>query len=177
MEFVTRITFPRELKARVEKIASDIAVRDSSFVYTTKESKTSAEVYDLIILSGSFDRAHKRGLLLVKKYLEDVKPPLRYKVSQRLDWPFYRIQSLTATLQFFEDPLYIATLAAINSQGTADVKAISQGTSLQNDAISNILQDLQKAGLIAKRDSEYFVTEQGKNILDYLNIQLKHSGK
>lgn len=61
-----------ELKNRIIQICNDITIQDNSFKYTVTYDYFS-DGYQLVIFSPDKDTAHKRGLLFVKKYLEDVE--------------------------------------------------------------------------------------------------------
>jgi hypothetical protein len=54
---------------QIEKICEDIKKRDKTFDYRIGRSLFPNWDWILIILSDSKDKAHKRGLLFVKKYL------------------------------------------------------------------------------------------------------------
>lgn len=61
-----------ELKQRIKQICEDIEIVDNSFKYYIKIDYHS-QGYQLILFSQDKDTAHKRGMLFIKKYLEDIE--------------------------------------------------------------------------------------------------------
>lgn len=70
----------------LEKVASDIAAKDSSFTYTVRTSTLPQYAFLLIIYSDSYDKAQKRGFWMVTKPFGITKTdnknlPLKYWVK------------------------------------------------------------------------------------------------
>jgi len=63
MKFITKINL-KNSEDIAKKICSDIAKKDSTFVFEIKDNILS-------IFSDNKDIAYKRGILFVKKYLKD----------------------------------------------------------------------------------------------------------
>ena len=74
----TCFAFPSEIIYKVQKVLSDIGIKDESFIWRITESKSQRQrvkkypfEYIAVIESETKDKAHKRGLWLTKKALRD----------------------------------------------------------------------------------------------------------
>lgn len=70
--YVTVMGFKAKDKDRIMKVCREIYEKDKSFVWAVNPSKFDKYDYVLRIKSEDLDTAHKRGLLLTRKYLEDL---------------------------------------------------------------------------------------------------------
>ena len=69
--WITCIAFSgNELKEKISKICSDIFMKDRSFRYKIFRNYHNDSDWLLVIKSRDEDTAHKRGTILVKKYLK-----------------------------------------------------------------------------------------------------------
>jgi len=68
VEFCCCIGIKYEMRKTLEKILEDIAKKDSTFKYSIYNSRFPQYDQIIIVSSRSRDQAHKRGLLLTKKY-------------------------------------------------------------------------------------------------------------
>ena len=74
----------KENEEGVEKVCSGIANIDDTFVFEIKKRKYGTF---LEIESDTEDKAHKRGMLLTKKYLPKIDlKDLKYKVKNDWKW-------------------------------------------------------------------------------------------
>jgi len=81
VEFCCMIGITYEMRPECEKILDDLAEKDPTFKYSIYNSKFPQYDQIIIVSSGSRDQAHKRGLLLCKRYF----PPefnLQYWVKE-----------------------------------------------------------------------------------------------
>lgn len=73
MNYKTCIGFKDEHLARVEKVCADTRAKDPTFRWIIKRSLFEKYDWVLVIHSRGKRQAHARGLLMVKKYLEDLE--------------------------------------------------------------------------------------------------------
>lgn len=132
-------------------------MEDSSFKFQIRKQTSPRSDYIAMIRSYSLDQAHKRGLLITKRYLQEVTPRLIYWVREAKNWSA-QVDLDTQSLKIFEEPRCISLLVVLGSVKAMTVDEIDE--SLPRINRSNLLHYLGRL-----REGEYIATENGKVVV------------
>jgi predicted transcriptional regulator len=159
---VTYIPFKKEQYDRVKKTLAAISEKDTSFKFLIKNRKPPGPEFLALIRSYSFDQAHKRGLLITKKYLADIQPHLNYEVREAS--PVGQAYLDTRSLKVLSNPQDLALLITLKSD-PMPLSELPQVLGLTGLTVRRQLRRLRNSELVAFTNGKFVVTDQGLSIL------------
>jgi hypothetical protein len=163
---VTYIPFPKEQYTRVKKVLTAISKQDTSFKFWIRKRKFHGQgpEYLALIRSYSLDQAHKRGLLVTRKYLTEIQPPLNYRALEASSLP-RQVDLETRSLKALADPLSLSLLVALDSAELASVEELSKALGISVFRLKLRLRRLVEAGIVAITNRKFVVTDRGSSLL------------
>ena len=172
---VTYIPFRKEQYNQVEKTLTSISKKDTSFKFWIKKSTFPGFEYLALVRSYSLDQAHKRGLLITKKYLSDIQPPLSYEAREAKS--VGQIYLATRSLNALSDPQDLALLVALKSAEPMSLKEFAKILGISALRLRLHLRRLRKGELVAIANGKLVVTDQGSSILAKMGVKGGSKGR
>ncbi len=166
---VTYIPFRKEQYNQVKKTLTAISKKDTSFDFWIKKSTLSGFEYLASVRSYSLDQAHKRGLLITKKYLSDIQPPLSYEVREAKS--VGQIYLATRSLNALSDPQDLALLVALKSAEPMSLKELAKILGINSLWLRLHLRRLRNGELVAIANGKLVVTDQGSSVLAKMGVK------
>lgn len=161
---VTYIPFSKQNYDQVKDVLSAISMEDSSFKFQIRK-QTSSSDYIAMIRSYSLDQAHKRGLLITKRYIREVTPKLIYWVREAKNWSS-QIDLETQSLKVFEEPQCVALLVTLMSSKQMAIDEIDESLpKIDRPDLLRYLGRLREGEFIAMEGGKVVITERGQSLL------------
>jgi DNA-binding transcriptional ArsR family regulator len=170
---VTYISFRKDQYNQVEKVLKALSERDKSFKYWIKERKVigaGGSEYLALVRSYSLEQAHKRGLLITRRYLAEIKPPLTYKVFESSSVS-RQIDLQTQSLKTLSDVRALSLLVALKSAKPMSVRELSRALGINEIGLRLTLRKLRKGELVTDVSGKVALSELGSNLLTKLRPQ------
>jgi len=170
---VTYISFRKDQYSHVEKVLKALSERDKSFKYRIREQKVSGAdgaEYQALIRSYSLDQAHKRGLLITRRYLAEIKPPLTYKVFESSSVSS-QIDLQTQSLKTLSDARALSLLVVLKRAKPMSVRELSRALGINEIRLRLTLRKLRKGELVTDINRKLVLSERGSNLLTKLYPQ------
>ncbi len=170
---ITYIPFRKEQYNHVERVLSALSKRDKSFKYWIKERKSpgaSESEYVVLMRSYSLNQAHKRGLLITRKYLSEIKPLLRYKAVETWNLP-RQVDLQTRSLKALSDARALSLLVALKSAEPMSARELSKALGINTINLRLTLRKLRELELVTDINRKIVLTELGSTLLTRMHSQ------
>jgi hypothetical protein len=169
---VTYIPFNKDQYGHVKRVLKALSKQDTSFRFWIKKRKRPGFEYLALIRSYSLDQAHRRGMLITRKYLTEIQPPLSYKAFEATSLSA-QIYLGTRSLKVLADPWALSLLVALNSSEPMSLQELSKALGTRLSSINPHFRSLLKSELIAKVRGRYVVSELGSKFLAKMHAPQK----
>lgn len=170
---VTYVPFKKDQYGTVEKVLAGLSKRDKSFKYWIKENRhPRADGFEYVaaVRSYSLDQAHKRGLLITRRYLSQITPQLRYEAVEATHVS-RQVDLLTRSLKALSDVRALALLVALKSAKPLSVKEFSKALGINSIRLRLALRKLREGELVTEISGKLVLTERGVALLARMSSQ------
>ena len=171
---VTYIPFRKVQYDLVERLLASLAKRDKSFKYWIKErAPEEGDECDYVaqVRSYSLDQAHQRGLLITRRYLKYVQPPLTYRAIEASGALPRQVDLQTRSLKALSDTGALALLVALKSAKLMSVRELSKALGINSISLILTLRKLREGELVTDINGKLVLTERGSALLTKMSSQ------
>lgn len=160
---VTYIPFRKEQYAQVRKVLTAISKVDTSFKFWIRKRRAPGPEYLALVRSYSLDQAHKRGILITRRYLSEIQPPLSYRALQASSRG--QVDLDTRSLKALSSARDLAVLVALSSSEPMPLEQLSKSLGVKSSRLKLPLRRLLEGELVARRNRKFVVTDLGSSLL------------